>query len=248
MLAGIEFKSFGILVTIGILCGWQWCRFRAKELKVSDDDITLLAALVLATGIFSAHVIQVVFYHPDMIDRDGPVVLLQVWKGLSSFGGFLGAFAGLWIYKLKKKRPVFRDAEITVEGLVIGWVFGRLGCTFADDHKGPRTDFVLGFVYPEGGRHNLGFYEFLYTLAVLVPTVLILRKRRAPTGTLTMWLAFLYGIPRFIADFFRATDIPGADIRYLGLTFAQYADLGLIGLGVALAFTMRSRTPKALRA
>jgi phosphatidylglycerol:prolipoprotein diacylglycerol transferase len=39
---------------------------------------------------------------------------------------------------------------------------------------------------------------------------------------------------RFILDFFRATDIAGADARYFGLTPGQYSAILLVGVGIWL--------------
>ena len=47
---------------------------------------------------------------------------------------------------------------------------------------------------------------------------------------------------RFALDFLRATDLPGADPRYFGLTPAQYGSVACFGAGVALSvWTWRHR-------
>jgi prolipoprotein diacylglyceryltransferase len=45
-----------------------------------------------------------------------------------------------------------------------------------------------------------------------------------------MW----YGISRFVADFFRADDLPISDNRWLGLTLNQYAAFAMLGIGLYL--------------
>ena len=84
-------------------------------------------------------------------------------------------------------------------------------------------------------------YELLYTVLVLVPAVVVLNRRRRPPGTSVAVLALLYGPARFLLDFLRHIDLPGACVRYLGLTMAQYGCIVLAGIGIALL--MRVRRP-----
>ena len=75
-----------------------------------------------------------------------------------------------------------RDNETTAAAYTVGAtrqkllaasieVFGRLGCTLVHDHVGSRSEFLLAIRFPDGARHDLGLYELLYTVAVLVPAV-----------------------------------------------------------------------------
>jgi phosphatidylglycerol:prolipoprotein diacylglycerol transferase len=126
-------------------------------------------------------------------------------------------------------------ADVLAEGLVIGWVFGRLGCTLVHDHIGTPSSFPLAIRFPGGARHDLGFYELLYTVLVLVPAVLVLGRRARPPGASIVVLALLYAPARFLGDFLRQTDLPGADARFFGLTGAQYGCVVLAAVAVAIA-------------
>jgi len=167
-----------------------------------------------------------------------PRMALQFWNGMSSFGGLLGAFLGLTVYYRRTGRSWLPTADVLVEALVVGWVFGRLGCTLVHDHIGKPSDFLLAIRFPDGPRHDLGFYELLYTVLVLVPAVVVLNRRRRPAGTSVVVLALLYAPVRFLGDFLRNTDLPGTDVRYLGLTVGQYGALVLAGVAVALAMRL----------
>jgi phosphatidylglycerol:prolipoprotein diacylglycerol transferase len=75
----------------------------------------------------------------------------------------------------------------------------------------------------------------LLEILALLPLALVFffsRKKQKPQGWFTSVLFIYYGIMRFILDFFRATDIAGADARYFGLTPGQYSALVLIIVGV----------------
>jgi len=172
--------------------------------------------------------------------------LLKVWKGLSSFGGFIGGIFGflLFIY-VKKVRSPLLHAECILQGLVLGWIFGRLGCTVIFDHPGQFSNFFLAFQQPAGARHNLGFYEFLFTLLILLPATLVLHHLKVRPGTYSAAVLLLYTPVRFFLDFLRVGVEQNGDIRYLGLTPGQYGSLILFMLGVVIAMTL-IKTPSPI--
>jgi phosphatidylglycerol---prolipoprotein diacylglyceryl transferase len=145
----------------------------------------------------------------------------------------LSVAAIVWYYR-KPDKPWSGIAEIIVQALVVGWIFGRAGCFVAYDHPGALTDFPLGEVYGVGGevRHNLGLYEMLYTALVLTPVMLWMHRRNPPMGTIMAWMAILYAPLRFVLDALRARDLASADARFLGLTPAQYFCFALLGFGI----------------
>jgi phosphatidylglycerol:prolipoprotein diacylglycerol transferase len=98
-----------------------------------------------------------------------PLSLLMVWGGLSSFGGFFGGVLGAILYLRKRGVPSIPYLEAGFFGFVPVWILGRLGCTIAFDHPGQPTDFFLGMADSARViRHNLGFYEMLYTVLLTV--------------------------------------------------------------------------------
>jgi hypothetical protein len=162
--------------------------------------------------------------------------LLEFWNGMSSFGGFAGALAGLTVgFARRSARVRLAVAEVLLQALVVGGVFGRLGCTLVHDHIGKPSDFWLAIRFPDGPRHDLGLYELLFTLLVLVPAVVLLNRRPRQAGATIATIALLYAPARFAADFLRNTDLASADPRYLGLTLAQYACIVSACVGLAFA-------------
>jgi phosphatidylglycerol:prolipoprotein diacylglycerol transferase len=235
-LFGLKLHPFGLLVATGVLLGYQFALWQARRLKIPEGEIDLLCMAVVVTGFIGAHWVEAVFYQWDRLVDEGPIYLLKIWDGISSFGGFFGAIVGyVWFIRTRIKGSPLPYLDIAVNGLIIGWVFGRLGCTIAFDHPGDRSDFFLAFQLPDGARHNLGFYEFLYTCIVMVPTIgWLLRKNGGlgpRPGMYTAILILEYVPVRFFWDFFRAQDVRGADTRFLGLTPGHYSALILAALG-----------------
>ena len=240
LFGGVKLAAFGTLVALGVFAGVLFAERRARVAGVPERDLYSAIAWVVVPGFVVAHVAALAGRGPDFHLRS----LLEFWNGMSSFGGFAGATVGLLIWA-RARTPAVRlaVAEVLVQALVIGWVFGRLGCTLVHDHIGRPSDFWLAIRFPDGPRHDLGLYELLYTVIVLVPAVIVLNRRERPPGATIACIALLYAPARFAAEFLRNTDLPNADARHLGLTAAQYGCIALAALG--LVFVRRVLAARA---
>jgi phosphatidylglycerol:prolipoprotein diacylglycerol transferase len=246
-LGPLTFYAFGILVAIGLLLGARMAiEFGVKNRKLEREVMADLVAWIAIGGMLGGHVLQVLFYRPGEL-LEQPWILFYVWSGLSSFGGFIGAILSFLIWlKRRQIKNAMPYADSIAFGLVPGWVFGRMGCSVAHDHPGRLTDFVLAVQYPGGSRHDLGLYELAFTLLILFPLFLVLRWREGvrgrpfPDGTYVGLMSLIYAPVRFGMDYLRATDKQGSDVRYFGLTPAQYAAIGLLLIGIYLMTRKRS--------
>lgn len=145
---------------------------------------------------------------------------------------------------LGRRRAFWPHADTLMFSFPFGWTFGRLGCFSAHDHVGVPSDFFLAVDFPVAGyggpRHDLGLYEALWT-AVIAATFFSLRKLKVrPAFFTALWCA-MYAPARLGLDFLRHTDRAGADVRWVGLTPAQWGSIAmaLAGVGV-LTWLLRS--------
>lgn len=271
-LGPIAIHAFGALVAMGILIGNQITLGRTKREGLKINVVNDVVWYALVFGFVIAHVFDVVTYYPERV-IENPLVLLKIWDGISSFGGMMGGLAGIVFYfkvKAKNVSPVdrWRYVDTIAYGWPFAWVFGRLGCTVANDHPGTIVDnFFLSTslatenardfihaVYENAGQadklpgddvlagmgfHNLGLYEMLYTLVIIVPMFLFLGRKKRPPGFFLATFVLLYVPIRFALDYLRM-----ADATYGGFTPAQYASMiGAVGAGYVL-MRMRSFTVK----
>jgi phosphatidylglycerol:prolipoprotein diacylglycerol transferase len=230
-LGPLTFHAFGALVALAVLFGTWILRRRSVEEKLSPEVSAQMVFWVLVAGFLGAHLVDRLVYFPhDTFER--PITILKVWEGISSFGGLLGGAVGaaLFIRQSKMNRVArWRYLDAIAYAFVFGWIFGRLGCTVAFDHPGTPTDFFLGEVYRDGvQRHNLGLYEAIYFVPLSAVYWAVGRKRRAP-GFFVALLCVLYPPVRFGFDFLRTIDV-----RYLGLTPAQWGSIAFVILGFFL--------------
>ncbi|MEO8877762.1 MAG: prolipoprotein diacylglyceryl transferase family protein, partial [Polyangiaceae bacterium] len=107
-----------------------------------------------------------------------------LWEGLSSFGGFVGAFIGVmlwkfyemktvlalgpveiaWFSRRKKSLPIMPFCDVIVSVFPVAWAFGRSGCSVVHDHPGARAaaDAVFAVAYPDRPPVYTHFIEFLH--------------------------------------------------------------------------------------
>jgi phosphatidylglycerol:prolipoprotein diacylglycerol transferase len=229
---GLPIHMFGVLVAIGVILGDRIVVREGVKRGLEAKDIKFLNARIVIVGFIVAHLVSVIFYFPERI-KESPLILLNFWAGLSSFGGFLGAFLAFVYYTRKEKIPALAYADSVALGLAVGWIFGRTGCFTAHDHPGLRTTFFLGVRYPEGTRHDLGLYELLFTIVMTAILFAYAQKPRV-AGRIIGLFATMYAPVRFGLDFLRATDVARPDERYANLTPAQWACVATLALGVWL--------------
>ncbi len=224
-LGPFEIQSFGVLSALGILAGAGLSARGARELGKDPHVIPDFAVVGVLAGVVAGHAAHLLFYHPE--ELGDPMRILKFWVGLSSMGGLAGGIAAAAIW-FRAKRIRFMDyADAFALGTAPGWGIARIGCFTVHDHPGVKTDFFLAIRFADGPRHDLGLYEAIVLLSI-GGLLWVLHRRGALRGRLLPLLALLYGVARFLLDFLRASDVPYADSRHLGLTFAQYFAVGLV--------------------
>jgi phosphatidylglycerol---prolipoprotein diacylglyceryl transferase len=230
-----QLNIWSFAVPAAIISGYWFALRRAREAGINTKEFESSMEWAIGGGLVISHMVEILLYQPQRL-KEGWWTLLMFWDGLSSYGGFFGAILMCTLfYRILRKRRWWLEADLIMQGLILGWIFGRLGCTVSGDHPGPRSTLPWSYPYPDGPRHNMGLYEMVYTALVLFPANLILHRFKPPVGSYIAMNCLVYGAGRFALDFLRATDVEHPDPRYLGLTLAHYCSLAIFLLGVFAA-------------
>jgi phosphatidylglycerol:prolipoprotein diacylglycerol transferase len=185
-----------------------------------------------------------------------PTYLIRFWDGLSSFGGFIGAITGVFVFKWRKKeRDVMPYMDTVCSAFPLAWVIGRAGCATVHDHPGRETSSWMGVQFPEFhtdvmikskefgllydptltvGRFDLGLTEMVLAIPLAVAFMILWQIKPRNYGFWAGWQCIAYAPVRFVLDFLRveSAGTHEGDPRYLGLTPAQYACFGFIAIGI----------------
>lgn len=222
----IKIFTWGFIVAIGILLAILLATKYAKKKDINPDQIQNLIILMVIGGILGSRLIHILQF-PEIPLTD----FFKIWDGgLSLFGGLLGGTLVFYIYAKHKKLNFLKTLDILAIPMVLGLLIGRIACFFGDGgHIGKLTTVSWGVLVNGEIRH----WTVLYSFIILIPILIILLKLKTKhryDGFLLASTMILYGIGRFILDFFRA------DPTYLGLTIAQFGTILIFILGVYLIY------------
>lgn len=235
MVGPVPIQVWGLFVALGIVLAVVVAARLAAARGIARAHVYDTATIVVLAAFIGARLLHVTAYQWGYY-QNHVLEIFAVWQGgLSSFGGFLGgAAAGLWLIR-RRRLPLVPFIDVLLTALPLGWMVGRLGCFLIHDHPGTLTHSVFGVRYPGGARYDLGLIEaviggFVFSIGFAVYRQYGKKYPGLPASAVLV----LYAVLRFATDFLRATDLPGSDTRFVGLTPAQFGALVLVGIGLVL--------------
>lgn len=197
----LTIKPFGALVAFGVYIGSVVAMRHGRQRGIDDRRLGEFIFSVVGLGFVGGHMLDAVFYHPGELAQD-PLYLFMLWKGLSSYGGFVGAvFGALW---WKCVTVTWRAVDVTLSGRAItlfsvpatvtvtwrhgervlamcevinsafplAWVFGRMGCASVHDHPGQLSDTWFAVRWPLGNGVAGRFDLGLMEMVLTIPLAL----------------------------------------------------------------------------
>jgi phosphatidylglycerol:prolipoprotein diacylglycerol transferase len=233
-LGPIHLPVFLLLVCTALVVASAILVMRGHRLGLAyerTEEMCLWAALAGATGAF---LFRNVYAPPAWTAvLANPAVVFG--RGVSSFGGFFGGFAGILAFFRWRKigfpeRWMYLDAAAFA--LPFGWIFGRIGCALVHDHPGVRTMNWLAVNFPGGPRYDLGLLEVFF-LFLLGCAFLLLDRKPRPSGFYFGLFFTVYGLFRLALDQLHV-DPP----RYFAITVDQYAGSAAALLGICSFFVV----------
>ena len=261
----LPIRSFGLMVLLGAVAGLVYLQYAFRRLGVpGEDPLGAAAVRILLCGFIGARMLYLVV-HPDA--ARGILAPIAVWEGgLVSYGGFFGGAFGAWLFARKVKLPLLRLGDAILVALVLGQVFGRIGCLLVGDDHGRPWDGPLAITFPSAGVdpatglkygpegslfprqwldvpvHPSQLYLSAMNLVLfLVGARLFTRKRF--DGQVASVLMMLYAVGRFSIEYTRGDDQARGvySVAALDLSTAQWISLAVFAIGVILYGRQRKR-------
>ncbi len=234
-LGGFSISAFQALVFVAVVAGYEITTRRAQRLGWNADDVLAVVLWAVFAGFVGSHLFDTLLYEREALRRN-PLVLLEFWGTMSSYGGLLGGIAG-GVAAMRRRRFSLAKGlaffDILAFAFPFAWLFGRLGCSLAHDHIGVASQSFLAVRFPGGPRFDLGLLELFWTIAICA-VFLAADRRPRPAGFFVAAFLVLYAPVRFALDMLRI-----GDERYFGWTPAQYASLAAVAAGLLLLNRLR---------
>jgi len=229
---------YGILYFAGFVLGWwllpRLARYRSIEF--SADEWSRILSWAVVGVIVGGRLGYVIFYDP-MHYLSNPLDILMVWKGgMSSHGGFIGVSLILYFALRRHRGKLLRIADIVVIPVAIGLALGRVGNYVNLELYGTVTTLPWGIEIPgvEGLRHPTQWYAVAKDLFIALACFLHLRKPNTLPGRTCALFLILYGVLRFIVEYFRDNQDMLFTVGSLNFSRGQLLTLPVFLAGVLL--------------
>ncbi|MEN8146904.1 MAG: prolipoprotein diacylglyceryl transferase [Campylobacterota bacterium] len=182
------------------------------------------------TGYYLTHPWQI--FNP--FDANGDFVGI---RGMSYHGAVIGWFLGSLLYHKRHPDVSFGVImDVVALAVPIGYMFGRVGNFLNQELIGRATDLPWG-IYVDGVlRHPSQLYEALLEGLVVFLAIYIYRNYKRFNGDLILLYGLVYGMMRFVAEFWREPDVQIGFIYAGWLTMGQVLSAAMMLTAVILWF------------
>jgi len=248
---GLKIPSYGLMMAIAFITAIVFSYIRAKKAGKNPDTILDLAIAAIILGLGSAYLLYIFVTYP----------LSEIWNSIKSgsfavfkdgglvfYGGVIGgALAVIGYLKLIKKERVWDYAAIIVPTIPLAHALGRVGCFLAGCCYGKCVHTPISVIYenPIGGApvgvpvFPIQLVEAACNIVVFVILMLYVGKKLKRGSVLFLYM-ILYGIERFVLEYFRYDEIRGI---FLGLSTSQWISIAMVIIGViGMALTYKKES------
>lgn len=253
-------KSYGALLALSFILGVIWSIRRAKKGGLDPKYILDLAIVIFLSSIVGARFFYVIFHLEEFkghwLDIVSPIQSTGDLGigGLTMLGGVVLAILSGILYLKLKRQNVWQVADIMAPAFPLGIFLTRIGCFLngccfgkpVPDQFGGVIfpgDCPAGYTYPGIPIHPTQLFSSFKGLAVLI-LILWLERYKKFHGY-TFWLMLgLFGLGRFIIDFYRYYEPSMVLARIGGIEFSvnQGVSLLIILISIAMAYVLSRKT------
>ena len=245
----IQIRWYGLMYVLGFFIGYLIFvrRWKKKRFALNPEASQLLITYLMIGMILGARLFYVTVYD-YWAYIESPLSVFAIWQGgLSYHGAAIGFTVACIVASKKLKVGFFHIMDTIVLAAAFGVFLGRLGNFANGELVGRVTEVPWAVIFPAIDampRHPSQIYQSL-TEGLLTFFILLLIEKRevglgfAPknnqggvwkrTGIMCTSYLILYGVFRFISEFFRQPD------TQLGF-FAEYFSMGQILCSIMIMF------------
>lgn len=222
----LHVRWYGIMISIGLLCGYWLANRRASLYGFKKNDVADIIFWAMIGGLLGARALYVIrFWGEQFSDQ-----FLDVFKiyngGLVFLGGLAGAAFVVCLLCWIRHWALWRAADVLAPALALGHAFGRIGCLLNGCCHGFEYHGICSFSYefldwPTFPLQGAAFFVNMGMCLVL----LWIEKHGKCRKYLFLIYMLMYSLCRFLLEFGRG-DYPEGQLT-LGLTPAQVTCLWL---------------------
>src|SRR5688500_4843040 len=251
-IGGFPVYTCGVLLAAAYLLRLQFALWRAKSRGLDPNRVMDLGIWIIVSALVGAKLLLLIVEW-DTYGRSTAELMTLVRSGGVFYGGLIVAVVVAIWYLWRHRMPIWSVSDVFAPGIALGHVVGRMGCFFAGCCFGKPASVPCAITFhSEYAARNVGtpiniplhptqLYEAGAELLILGLLIATERKGRPFAGRTFWGYMLLYGISRFVIEFYRG-DVRGT----LGaLSTSQFVSLLIVPLSIIMLVILGRREAPA---
>jgi len=253
-LGGFTIYAYGVLLAAAYLLGLQFALVRARARGLDSQRVMDLGIWIIISALVGAKLLLLIVDFKQFTSNPRELLALARSGGVF-YGGLIAAVVVALLYLRRHRLPLWTTTDVFAPGIALGHVVGRLGCLMAGCCFGKPTSVPWAITFRDPAAlanvgtplgvplHPTQLYEAGAEALILV-FLLVFERRGRPFPGRTFWgYMLLYGISRFVIEFYRG-DSRG--MVFDVLSTSQFVSVILVPLSLVMLILL-SRRPDPTR-
>lgn len=250
-LGPVSIYTYGLLLATSYLLGLQVAVVRAERRGIDRARMMDLGIYVILSALVGAKLLLVAVDFQHFVEYPGDLFSLFRAGGVFYGGLLLATLVTVW-YVRRHRMPVWHVGDAIAPGIALGHVVGRLGCFMGGCCYGRETHvpWAVTFTSPDAAAnvgtplgvplHPTQLYEAGAELIILLGLLAFERRGRPFPGRTFFGYLAVYGISRFVIEFYRG-DPRGMVLGWMSTS--QFISLLLVPVSLLMLAWLSGRAP-----
>ncbi len=233
--------TYGVFVFSGVLAAYLVCRRYSRAQGIEEKTFSNIFFWFVIAGFLGAKTLYILLEFRYFLKE--PFAMLR--SGFVFYGAFIAASGALYFLAKKYNVRFIKLADVLSLGAPLGHALGRIGCFFYGCCYGEPGDYFFCVLFPANSPAGILGLKLIPTQLIsafflfLIFFLLLFRSQRKKyDGQIFIYYSIIYGIFRFIIEFYRA-DPRG---QFFSLSTSQVIAIILIITGVFSFCRLRRTT------
>jgi len=246
---GLTIYSYGVLLAAAYLLGLQFALMRARSRGLDGQRVMDLGIWIIISALLGAKLLLLIVDFRQFTANPGEMLNLARSGGVF-YGGLIAAVVVAFVYMRRHRMPLWTTTDVFAPGIALGHIVGRLGCLLAGCCFGKPTTvpWAITFTNPAAMAnsgttlgvplHPTQLYDAGAELLILL-FLLAFERRGRPFPGRTFWTyMLLYGLSRFVIEFYRG-DNRGTVFDVLSTS--QFVSVLLVPVSIVMLILLSRR-------
>ena len=254
---GLTIYSYGVLLAAAYLLGLQFALMRARSRGLHGQQVMDLGIWIIISALVGAKLLLLIVDFEQFTSNPRDLLSLARSGGVF-YGGLIAAVVVALTYLRRHHMPLWTTTDVFAPGIALGHIVGRLGCFLAGCcfGKSATVPWAITFTDPAAlanvgtplgvPLHPTQLFEAGAEAQILIFLLAFERRGRAFPGRTFWTYLLLYGVSRFVIEFYRG-DPRG--MVFDTLSTSQFVSVVLVPLSIVMLFLLsRGISPTRRRA